>query len=160
MESLPNWNTIVLGIVKSWTDWLTGSAISRSKAINTSGENTGTQNIPNDSADASEALRAGRPVAPSTVSNDQLRTNIGFLPDEQEIQRRRSVVREFFADFWNGTSDKPTTFAERLNAAEGYINERLADRGEEWRLDAATRKQLGLPASSSGLVTRAAMRNG
>jgi hypothetical protein len=78
--------------------------------------------------------------------------------DEQEIGRRRSVVREFFVDFWNGTSDKPTTFAERLNAAEGYINERLADRGEEWRLDAATRKQLGRPVSSSGLVTRAAKR--
>jgi len=36
-------------------------------------------------------------------------------------------------------------FAERLNQAEGYINERLAACGETWQLDAATRKQLGLP---------------
>ena len=35
-------------------------------------------------------------------------------------------------------------FAERLNQAEGYINERLAARGETWQLDSATRKQLGL----------------
>jgi hypothetical protein len=43
------------------------------------------------------------------------------------------------------SDDKPRTFAERLNRAEEHINERLAARGETWQLDAATRKQLGLP---------------
>jgi hypothetical protein len=54
-------------------------------------------------------------------------------------------VRQFFNDFWRSADDKPVTFAERLNQAEGYINERLAARGEAWQLDPATRKQLGLP---------------
>ena len=59
-------------------------------------------------------------------------------PNKQEIERRREIVRQFF-------DDKPRTFAERLNRAEDHINERLAACGEAWRLDAATRKQLGLP---------------
>jgi hypothetical protein len=66
-------------------------------------------------------------------------------PDQQEIERRREIVRRFFNDFWMSSDDKPRTFAERLNRAEEHINERLAARGETWQLDAATRKQLGLP---------------
>jgi len=66
-------------------------------------------------------------------------------PNQQEIARRREIVRQFFNDFWRSTDDKPSTFAERLNRAEGHINERLAARGETWQLDATTRKQLGLP---------------
>jgi hypothetical protein len=66
-------------------------------------------------------------------------------PNKQEIERRREIVRQFFNDFWISAEDKPGTFAERLNRAEGHINERLAARGERWQLDAASRKQLGLP---------------
>jgi hypothetical protein len=66
-------------------------------------------------------------------------------PNRQELGRRREIVREFFNDFWSSTDDKPVTFAERLNRAEGYINERLAANGEAWQLDPTTRKQLGLP---------------
>jgi hypothetical protein len=69
-------------------------------------------------------------------------------PNGQELGRRREIVREFFNDFWNSTDDKPVTFAERLNRAEGYINERLAANGEAWQLDPATRKQLALPPHS------------
>ena len=65
--------------------------------------------------------------------------------NQQEIARRREIVRQFFNDFWRSTDDKPSTFAERLNRAEDHINERLAARGETWQLDAASRKQLGLP---------------
>jgi hypothetical protein len=64
---------------------------------------------------------------------------------QQEIERRRKIVRQFFNDSWMSTDDKPRTFAERLNRAEDHINEQLAARGEAWQLDAATRKQLGLP---------------
>jgi hypothetical protein len=67
----------------------------------------------------------------------------------QELERRREIVRQFFNDFWRSADDKPVTFAERLNRAEGYINERLAARGEAWQLDPATRKQLGLPPNLS-----------
>lgn len=65
----------------------------------------------------------------------------------EEIDRRRAIVRGFFNDYWSSVEDKPTSFAERLDRAEGYINERVAAGGEDWRLDPATRKQLGLPAS-------------
>jgi hypothetical protein len=74
-------------------------------------------------------------------------------PNKQEIARRREVVRQFFNDFWMSSDDKPGTFAERLNRAEGHINERLAARGETWQLDAATRKQLGLPPPKTRLDT-------
>jgi hypothetical protein len=68
-------------------------------------------------------------------------------PNQQEIDRRRGIVRAFFNDYWSSADDKPTSFAERLDRAEGYINERVAAGGEAWRLGPATRKQLGLPPS-------------
>jgi hypothetical protein len=70
--------------------------------------------------------------------------------DEEEIDRRRGIVRAFFNDYWSSVDEKPASFAERLDGAEGYINERVAARGEAWRLDAATRKELGLPRSRKG----------
>jgi hypothetical protein len=66
-------------------------------------------------------------------------------PDQQEIDRRRGMVRAFFNDYWSTADEKPTSFAERLDRAEGYINERVAAGGESWQLGPATRKQLGLP---------------
>jgi len=83
----------------------------------------------------SVAVRPERQISikPETSSN------------KQEIERRREIVRHFFNDFWMSADDKPRTFAERLNRAEGHINERLAACGETWQLGAACRKQLGLP---------------
>jgi hypothetical protein len=66
---------------------------------------------------------------------------------EEEIDRRRGIVRTYFNDYWSSVDDKPASFAERLDGAEAYINERVAAGGEPWRLDPATRKQLGLPRS-------------
>ena len=71
------------------------------------------------------------------------------VPDQQEIDRRRDLVRMLFNDFWNGTHNKPAAFAQRLDQAEGYLNARLAVHGELWRLDANTRATLGLPPRSS-----------
>jgi len=68
-------------------------------------------------------------------------------PDQEEIDRRRGMVRAFFNDYWSTVDDKPPSFAERLDRAEGYINERVAAGGETWQLSVATRKQLGLPPS-------------
>ena len=68
---------------------------------------------------------------------------------QQEVDRRRSLVRAFFNDFWSGTHDKPATFAERLDQAENYLNGRLIANGEGWQLDAKTRIMLGLPPRST-----------
>ena len=70
--------------------------------------------------------------------------------DQEEIQRRRNLVRMLFNDFWRGAHDKPAAFVERLNQAEDYLNERLAASGEFWQLDAKTRVMLGLPPTKSG----------
>jgi hypothetical protein len=69
--------------------------------------------------------------------------------DQQEIERRRTVVRMLFNDFWRGVYEKPAAFVERLDQAEDYLNERLAANGEFWRLDGKTRAMLGLPPRSS-----------
>jgi hypothetical protein len=94
------------------------------------------------------------PVADSVAVRPESH-QLGFTseasPNKQEIERRREIVRQFFNDFWMRTDDKPTTFAERLNRAEDHINERLAACRERWRLDAATRKQLGLPPPKAHL---------
>jgi hypothetical protein len=71
------------------------------------------------------------------------------VPDEQEIERRRNLVRTLFNDFWTGAHDKPAAFVERLDQAEDYLNERLAASGEIWQLDAKTRVMLGLPPTKS-----------
>jgi hypothetical protein len=65
--------------------------------------------------------------------------------DDQEIQRRRDVVRMLFNDFWSAAYEKPAGFVERLDQAEDYVNDRLAANGEAWRLDSKTRVMLGLP---------------
>jgi hypothetical protein len=74
------------------------------------------------------------------------------VADPQEVDRRRNLVRTFFNDFWSGVSDKPAAFAQRLDEAEDYLNERLAANGEFWRLDANTRAMLGLPHRSKSSV--------
>jgi NADPH:quinone reductase len=89
-------------------------------------------------SDAASSM--AQPESP-TISEDS--------PDQQELERRRDIVRRFFNDFWKSADLKPATFAERLNQAEGYINERLAACGEIWRLNSAARKQLGLPPHSN-----------
>jgi len=94
------------------------------------------------------------PRADSVAVGDESQINIktGASPNQQEIERRREIVRQFFNDFWRSTDDKPSTFAERLNRAEGHINEQLAARGETWQLDAASRKQFGLPPPKIRLI--------
>ena len=65
--------------------------------------------------------------------------------DQEEIQRRRDLMRTLFNDFWTGSHEKPAAFVDRLDQAEDYVNERLAASGEFWQLDAKTRLMLGLP---------------
>jgi hypothetical protein len=69
--------------------------------------------------------------------------------DDQEIRRRRDLVRTLFNDFWTESFDKPAAFVDRLAQAEPYINERLTAFGEFWQLDAETRTTLGLPSAKN-----------
>ena len=74
--------------------------------------------------------------------------------DQEEIQRRRDLVRTLFNDFWSEAHDKPAAFVERLDQAEDYVNERLAASGEIWQLDAKARAMLGLPPTKSSANPR------
>ena len=85
---------------------------------------------------------------------NQTGTKTEGTPNQKELERRREIVRQFFNDFWRSADAKPVTFAERLNLAEGYINERLVACGEAWQLDSAVRKQLGLPPHSHHPIRR------
>src|SRR5215510_7790220 len=102
---------------------------------------------PKDPVKLRNTMAEEAPRADSVAVGDESQISIktGASPNQQEIARRREIVRQFFNDFWVSAEDKPGTFAERLNRAERHINERLAARGETWQLDAASRKQLGLP---------------
>ena len=72
-----------------------------------------------------------------------------IAPKQEEIQRRRELVRKLFNDFWSGFEDKPAAFVDRLDEAETYLNKQLTACGEFWQLDADTRKTLGLPPRSN-----------
>ena len=74
--------------------------------------------------------------------------------DQEEIQRRRDLVRTLFNDFWSEAHDKPAAFVERLDQAEDYVNKRLAASSEIWQLDAKTRAMLGLPPTKSSANPR------
>jgi len=104
-----------------------------------------------DSPDVIESLSESHtsvaPESPIGIEPENHIGESGGSPSQEEIDRRRSLVRGFFNDYWSSVDDKPTSFAERLDRAEGYINERVAAGGENWRLGPATRKQLGLPPS-------------
>jgi hypothetical protein len=89
--------------------------------------------------------------APARSDDSKIETSLAEQiegpPTQRDDESRRKLIRQLFNEYWTGIEDKPATFAERLEIAEGYINERLADRDVGWRLDGVTRKQLGLPSS-------------
>jgi len=105
---------------------------------------------------AATEIMTATPTATSAVARDakiiqdgQVTDVTSISPHQQEIQRRRELVRVLFNDFWSGRDDKPATFADRLDQAEVYLNDRLTACGEYWQLDAKARKLLGLPARRS-----------
>ena len=85
------------------------------------------------------------PVTADVIVDPDVNLAAHIVLDDQEIRRRRDLVRTFFNDFWTGAYEKPAAFVERLDQAEDYVNERLAASGEFWQLDAKTRTMLGLP---------------
>src|SRR6516165_9870699 len=116
---------------------------------------------PNAPSEIVNTMAEEAPRADSVAVGDESQIGVTSEASEnqQEIARRREIVRQFFNDFWRSTDDKPSTFAERLNRAKGHINERLAARGETWQLDAASRKQLGLPPPKIRLDSRVGERH-
>src|SRR5262249_1927479 len=73
-------------------------------------------------------------AAPLTASvNDDRDSGIKGLtpsiPDKQEIERRRDLVRTLFNDFWGGAYEKPITFVERRAPGGGYLDEPLEGNG-------------------------------
>jgi hypothetical protein len=92
---------------------------------------------------APDALPAQDEAGIETAPAEEIKTS----PVQEDDESRRKLIRQLFNEYWTGLDDKPPTFAKRLEMAEGYINDRLADRHIGWRLDAVTRKQLGLPSS-------------
>jgi len=103
---------------------------------------------------AVEAAAIASPAADVNVDTEpEINAVAPFVPDQQEIERRRNLVRIFFNDFWSEASNKPTAFVERLDEAEDYLNERLAANDEGWRVDAKTRVMLGLPPRSNSSVS-------
>lgn len=109
-----------------------------------------------ESAGAAGEIESGGAAAEAPLAADgnvdggpEVKVTASFVPDQQEIERRRDLVRMLFNDFWNGAAHKPAGFAQRLDQAEDYLNARLATHGEAWRLDANTRTMLGLPPRSS-----------
>jgi hypothetical protein len=85
------------------------------------------------------------PVTADVMVDPDANRAADVVLDDQEIQRRRDLVRMLFNDFWSAAYEKPAGFAERLDQAEDYVNARLAANGEAWRLDSKTRVMLGLP---------------
>jgi hypothetical protein len=89
------------------------------------------------------------PVTADVMVDPDINSAAYLVLDDQEIQRRRDLVRTLFNDFWTGADEKPASFVERLDQAEDYVNERLAASGEFWHLNAKTRITLGLPPRSN-----------
>jgi hypothetical protein len=88
------------------------------------------------------------PVTAGVKVDAQIDSAASTVLDQEEIQRRRDLVRMLFNDFWAEAYEKPATFVERLDQAEDYVNGRLAETGEFWQLDAKSRVTLGLPPRS------------
>jgi hypothetical protein len=82
-------------------------------------------------------------TADSKISHDvEVSCLVPIRPDQQEIQRRRELVRAMFNDFWSGRDDKPAAFVDRLDDAELYLNERLTACGEFWQSNARAARGL------------------
>jgi hypothetical protein len=98
--------------------------------------------LPREAASEADALAPDDEREIEALPAEQIESPPVQLDDEG----RRKLIRQLFNEYWSGVEDKPPTFAERLEIAERYINAQLADRAVGWRLDAVTRKQLGLPS--------------
>jgi hypothetical protein len=158
VKSLTNWFASPLRFVEALTDlWRSLSPAS-------------TTNQDAEAENAEPKERAISPVLPAEVetnidaekSDDQSQAEVAvdIALVQQGDENRRKLIRALFNQFWADVIDKPATFAERLDAAEDYINAQLAARSVGWRLDDLTRRQLGLPMStSSGPVAEADMKS-
>ena len=70
---------------------------------------------PNASSETANTMAEETPGADSVAVGDESQISIktGASPNQQEIERRREVVRQLFNDFWVSAEDKPGTFSVR-----------------------------------------------
>jgi hypothetical protein len=149
--------TILRWFRKIWSKYFMqqkrpASVLTTEKRAESVAEQTGATNAATENAPA-KPTTATSFAEPATAevkvcSGAQISPIAHGVPDQQEIQRRRDLVRTLFNDFWSDSDDKPAGFADRLNQAENYINGRLTAYGEFWQLDAKTRAILSLPPGS------------
>ena len=68
----------------------------------------------------SAAVETERIAISQAPADAEIAADAGITPiahnelNQQEIERRRNLVRAWFNDFWSGTHDKPAGFAARL----------------------------------------------
>jgi hypothetical protein len=142
-EQRPNWFVSAFRFVGALTGLRGRSVRDQSEPAAAAEENDEAEHATVASADI-----VAEPEIRTAEVTSEIRTDTGTpLPEQQERDHRRDLVRKLFNDFWTGIDEKPVTFAERLDAAVPYINMALTERDLGWQLDAATRKQLGLPVS-------------
>ena len=69
---------------------------------------------PKDPVKPRNTMAEEAPRADSVAVGDESQISITSeaLPNQQEIERRREIVRQLFNDFWVSAEDKPGTFAE------------------------------------------------
>src|SRR5262249_41941284 len=74
---------------------------------------------PTATADPKPAINLEPAAATKVEPPIRIGAGAGGVPTQEEIERRRGLVRKFFNDYWSSIDDKPASFAERLDGAEG-----------------------------------------
>jgi len=156
VENILRWFAGIGAIFKTATKYFSqptrsAAAITVEPPTESAAEEAGAIATATESAVATPTATATPPAvtADSKIGQDAEVCRVApVTPNQQEILRRRELVRKLFNDFWSGIGDKPTAFVDRLDESESYLNEQLTARGEFWQLDANTRKMLGLPPRS------------
>jgi len=121
---MSDWIKIGVGFIKALADQWKGSSH---------------PNAPVETMDTMAEEAPGADSIAAVQPESQLSIKTGASPNRQEIERRREIVRQFFNDFWVSDKDNLGIFAERLNRAEGHINERLAARAKHLSAAALSR---------------------
>jgi hypothetical protein len=138
-----------MGRLLRWLIWIFSASkkpeVRGAPASSSSADNTHVEEIPT----ARTTIGSVQGANDNVSQVEAAITVAAATPNQEEIRRRRDVIRTLFNDFWKDRHDKPQSFSDRLNEAEAYLNERLAASGECWQLDAGTRQLLGLPTRSS-----------
>jgi len=160
VESVFRWVAGIGAVFHKLTEYLSravhpASNITADSRVGSAAEQAGAAATATESAAANPTTTVvftASVTADAQISQEDQGHRVAPFPSDQEIQRRRELVRALFNDFWSERYDKPATFVDRLDQAEAYLNGRLTACGEYWQLDAETRVMLGLPPRSNSVT--------